>query len=1093
MATTKRTGVEGSRTATIVFTDLVASTTLRTRLGDAAADRVFRAHEDVLGAAVTEHGGTVVKSLGDGILAAFPGAADAVEAATAIQQATQRANRRVDDTQRLAVRVGLSAGDVLWDADDCHGTPVVTASRLCDRADGDQVLCDDLVRGLARGRTAAEFRLVGEVELKGLPEPVVVYEIPWSDASLESAPLPALLLHVPGELPFAGRDTERQLLTDLWKSVQSDGRAVALVSGEPGVGKTRLTSELAREAHADGAWVLAGRCDETVSAPFAPWVEILRHAVTHCSDELLGDHVARHGGELTRLVPELGRRAPDVPAPRSVDPETERLALFDAVLDLLATVAVESPVFVVIDDAHWSDTSSLHLLGHIARRIPIDSPVMVVVTYRDTDIDRAHPLASVIGDLRREPRVERYALRGLDEAGVVALLTAAGGSELEDDGRALAQALARETEGNLFFVGEILRHLTETGAIVYVDGQWRGTITIDEVGIPEGIRDVVGRRLSRLSDDANETLRTAAVVGREFPFDVVAEIDEQPEDVVLGHVEDALGAQLLTEVSGAPGRMAFAHALVRTTLLEELSTTRRIRLHRRIGEALERRGAASHAELAYHFAEAAATGVTDRAVAHCHAAALEAQAGLAFDEAIRFFDRALEALDAGEPDAAIRSELLAGRAMVQHQRGDPEAGRRDALAAAAAAREVDDPHLLAEAGFSYQGLFTMWAQPSDPVGVGLLREGLAGLADDQVQTRARATAMLAASLLTVPGDEALALAEEAAGLAEQVGDHDALAASLNAWGWALRGRGRADEVCAVASRGIAAAAREGAEAMEFGCRYTHGQGLVALGDFDAARAEFERTAQFVNPLAGWAVVGFGASGAMASGRLDDADALIEEAFARGGALGATNESIFSSQRLRLAMLRGDMAEMRTWSDRTTQSALGTGVEQPVLLAREGDLAGARDAAHGWEREIRPLLPTVLVDYSLGFRVESARLLDDPVLAEAVRVEAEPFAGQFLATDLFHHGAAEHVLGVAALVEGRADDAVGLLDHAVAVVARCGFDALVVAQSIDLARALLVRGRAGDRDRAQALLAEALEAAERMGLGFAASDARELLG
>src|SRR4029453_4246837 len=268
--------------------------------------------------AVDDHSGTLVKKLGDGILASFGASADAVAAASDIQRAIERANRRVDDARRLAVRDGVSAGDVMWEDGDCHGTPVVTAARLCDRSVGGQILVDDLVRGLARGRTEHTFRLLGGVELKGLGGALTPYEVPWEPAISDRAPLPAPLLPVANELPFAGRDEEREALREQWKSAGTDGRSVALISGEPGVGKTRLTAELARAAHGDGAWVLVGRCDESIAAPFTPWLEILRHVVAHAPSELLVAHVERHGGELTRLVPDLARRIDDVPEPRTL-------------------------------------------------------------------------------------------------------------------------------------------------------------------------------------------------------------------------------------------------------------------------------------------------------------------------------------------------------------------------------------------------------------------------------------------------------------------------------------------------------------------------------------------------------------------------------------------------------------------------------------------------------------------------------------------------------------------------------------------------------------------------------------------------------
>ena len=178
------------------------------------------------------------------------------------------------------MRVGISAGDVSWESGDCHGTPVVTAARLCDSADGGQILCDDLVRGLARGHTELSFVLVGEIELKGLPDPVITFEVPWTATISAAAPLPAPLRRQAGELPFAAREDERLRLTDAWKRAQVDRATTVLLAGEPGIGKTRLASELARQAHEEGALVVLGRCDEHVAAPHAPWTELLRSIVT---------------------------------------------------------------------------------------------------------------------------------------------------------------------------------------------------------------------------------------------------------------------------------------------------------------------------------------------------------------------------------------------------------------------------------------------------------------------------------------------------------------------------------------------------------------------------------------------------------------------------------------------------------------------------------------------------------------------------------------------------------------------------------------------------------------------------------------------
>ena len=1043
-------------------------------------------------AAVDEHGGTLVKGLGDGILAAFGAAADAVAAATTIQRAIDRANRRVDDARRLAVRVGLSAGDVSWEDGDCHGTPVVTAARLCDRAVGGQILVDDLVRGLARGRTEHSFRLVGELELKGLAEPVIAYEVPWEPVVGDRAPLPALLLPVARELPFSGRDAEREALRVQWKSASTDGRTVALVSGEPGVGKTRLTSELARAAHEDGAWVLAGRCDENISAPFAPWIEILRHLLAHAPTELLTAHVERHGGELTRLVPELARRVDDVPEPRTLDPETEQLALFDAAVDLIDAIAADAPALVVLDDAHWADSSSLGLLRHLVRRLRPEAAVLVVVTYRDTDVDRAHPLAAMLGDLRREPRVERYALRGIDEAGMRALLVAAGG-ELDDMTIAFAEMLVRETEGNPFFVGEVLLHLVETNVIVQRDGHWVGTVTsLEEVGIPEGVRDVVGRRLSRLPEDANATLRTAAVVGREFPVDLVAEVAGVPEDVVLGHVELAIGARLVEEVSDVPGRMSFSHALVRSTLVDELSTTRRVRLHGQIGLALEARGDASAAELAHHFAEAAATGVAGKALEHALRAAEEARARVAYDEIVHFYDLALEAIDADEADDRTRALLLIERGYAKHQAGDSAAGCADALAGAEAARKVNDPGLIGRAGVAYQGVLGHWAAPHDAVAVDLMREGLAGIEPDD-PTRAVHHRGARERSRARPGRRGAHARRGGRGAARRRSATRRRATSRCPGGRGHSAGGVGRRRCA-ASRPSASSTPSKRRGPTGSCRcgISSGEGLAEAGDLEAAAVEFERAGSVRSVLVGWAPVVFEASRAFAAGRLDEAEQLTLRAADLGRALGETNDVIHWGTQVYVEVARGRVDDALELVDRLDQTLLGAAIGYRMrVLAEIGD-PGAALAAHAdWLRDVRPLVPQVVVPWVLESETTVAYRAGERGLAGRLRDEVAPFAGQMLGAGTALLGAGDFLIGRVAFLEERYDDAAAATTRALELATGWGLDLLATRHRIDLTRALLARDGPGDADRARAVLTEAIETADGLGLVAAQNEARAL--
>jgi predicted ATPase len=263
----------------------------------------------------------------------------------------------------------------------------------------------------------------------------------------------------------------------------------------------------------------------------------------------------------------------------------------------------------VLDDVHWADRPTLGLLRRILQS---DRPgaVLLLATYRDTDIDRRHPLGEIVADLRRESRATRIALSGLDEAGLSALLSDRAG---HDAPAQFVRLLLDETEGNPFFVEEVLLHLVETGTIYQRDGVWMSDMAAEDLGLPEGVRDVIGRRLSRLSDTANDLLTVAAVVGRDFDLAPVITVGKLDRDAALDAIDAAIRTGLVTEVTQTAGRFSFSHALVRQTLLEEISSARRVRLHWRIGEALAASGRASLATIAFHLCEGVLAG--DAAVA----------------------------------------------------------------------------------------------------------------------------------------------------------------------------------------------------------------------------------------------------------------------------------------------------------------------------------------------------------------------------------------------------------------------------------------------------------------------------------------------
>ncbi|HUI26841.1 MAG TPA: AAA family ATPase, partial [Candidatus Kryptonia bacterium] len=646
-----------TETVTALFTDLVGSTELAAALGHDAYEHLRQEHFAALRAAIAAHHGVEVKTTGDGLMVMFASAADALNGAVAMQQAAELHARRLPSHQ-LAIRVGASSGEASRVENDWYGTPVVEAARLCATAAPGQIVVSEVVRLMARGR-GYTLTPLGALELKGLEEPVPAYAVAWEPLAAPPTaapiPLPSLLFGGP-QFRFAGRGAELETITAIWRDTLAAHSHTVFLAGEPGIGKTRLAAETARLAHAAGATVLCGRCDEDLGVPFQPFVEALAYFIEHTPVEHLGDQLGPYAGELVRLIPELGVKLPNLPAPLRSDPETERYRLFDSIARWLASASAVRPLVLVLDDLHWAAKPTLLLLRHVVRAAAA-APLLIVGTHRDTDIDSNHPLTALLADLRRVPGVERLSLSGLDETAVEALVESIAGRTTDAVGSSLTRALSEETDGNPFFVGEIVRHWVESGAMRQRVGQLVSAEGVSEVGIPDSIRDVVGRRLDRLPGDASKILTLAAVVGRDFDLGTLTALTDDRDDAVLAAIEAAIAAGLVEEIGVDAYR--FAHSLVRTTLYEALSDTRRVRLHHRVAEAIAARRPNDVTALANHYSHAATGGDLRKAVDYCAKAGDDALAKLAYDQAVVFYRHALTLL-AKDPDrdATEYRELL---------------------------------------------------------------------------------------------------------------------------------------------------------------------------------------------------------------------------------------------------------------------------------------------------------------------------------------------------------------------------------------------------------------------------------------------------
>jgi class 3 adenylate cyclase/tetratricopeptide (TPR) repeat protein len=690
--------------ATVLFTDLVGSTATRARLGEEIADELRRVHDELLTSAIEGHSGVVVKGLGDGLMARFSSTADAVSAAVAIQQAVDAHSTR-HRGHAFEVRIGISAGDVSVEDDDLFGTPVVEAARLCGAAAGGQILAAQVIEVLARGRGEHRFSPVGDLELQGLVGPVPTVGVGWDPKAAGGVVgLPAGL-STAGAFPFSGRDGLMAELVGCWKRSSVDEPGIVLLAGEAGAGKTRLAAELAGRVRDQGGRVLYGHCDETLGTPFLAVIEVLRGAMAASPEARPVELLGPAAGQLSRLLPELLTRDPALEVPEPEDPETDRYRTLTAIIDALAHLAEPDGLVVVLDDLHWADRATSQVLRLMART-GVPPGVLVVGTYRDTDVGPHTPFGEVIAALRREAAVTRLAVGGLDRDGLAELLDAASGDDayLPDERDELASMLWAATEGNPFFAGELLRHLVESGTLTISDGTWQLTVPLEQAGVPEGVRDVVARRLALLGEDVRATLDAAAVVGPRFTSDTVAAVAGTGVDTVLDHLDDAVVAFLVNEEG--VGRFRFCHALVRASLYEGLSATRRCRMHVAVAGHLEAHHPGDVEALSHHWFQAAPTGpdAAERAIDHAVAAGEAAMGTHAPDTAVDYFERALAvAEDTGSRDDAWRAKALFGLGVARRVagRGEYRLVLEEAAGAALGAGHVE---VAAEALLADRGL-----------------------------------------------------------------------------------------------------------------------------------------------------------------------------------------------------------------------------------------------------------------------------------------------------------------------------------------------------------------------------------------------------
>ncbi len=1099
---------------TVLFTDLVGSTALSSSLDQDAADVLRREHFSILRQAIAESGGTEVKNLGDGLMVVFGAASAALACAVGMQQGVDADNRSRD--QAVGLRVGLSGGEVSKEEGaDYFGDPVVEAARLCAKCESGQILAADVVRLMAGRRSKHQCTPLGELELKGLPDALETVLVEWEPLTATESGVGANAIPLPGRLVFrptvgvVGREAETATTTHAYKRVANgEGREVLLVAGEAGLGKTTLVAEAARSAFDAGAIVLFGHCEEDLATPYQLFAEALSHYVTHAPEEELHAHVAAYGSELARLVPALASRIPDLPPSKATDSDTERFLLFAAVVGLLGQVSRRQPVVLVLDDLHWADKASLALLRHLAAA-DTTMRVLVVGTYRDNELSQSHPLLDTLAALRRQTGVSRVELAGLDDTGVLAFLEAAAGQTLDTAGVGLAHAVYRETDGNPFFVSEVLRHLAETGAIFQDDtGRWTADDSLGQMGLPDSVREVIGARVGRLGPGAGRVLSTAAVIGRDFDLDLLAKATETSEDDLLDILDAATTAALVRELAETPGRYNFAHALIQHTLYEDLGPTRRARAHRHVGEALEAlcgdRPGARVGELARHWTSATQPAEATKAIAYSRQAGDAALAALAPADALGYYAQALDLYpQASDPDPVLALDLAIGLGTAQRLTGDPTF-RETLLDAARRAADLDDTNRLVAAALANdRGLYSN-AGVLDAEKVEVLEKAL-----DQVDTDHLDRALLLAALCAELGfvgtlERRQALADEAITLAGRSGDDATMVRVLNLVAQPLHVPALVEQSRVRTADAIVRAERVGDPVLVFWAANARARSAAQMGDLDEMDRCLDvvssRAEQLAQPNLLWWHALQRATRATIDADTDTLERLANNALQIGVDSGQPDAlTLFGDQFFQVNWRRGTLEAMIPILEPMVADApdLDSIISGGLALAyaESGDLDAARrllDEVAGDNFDV-PMnevwFPTVTAYASV------AAMCRDVPSAERLSELLEPWAGLWSSTGTSITSPIDVSLANLASALGRYDNAEMFYAQASTMNVRVGRDSssFFSAQN-DLAwgEMLTERSAPGDLDRARDLLRRAHTNAAANGYAYIERRATEAL-
>jgi hypothetical protein len=899
---------------------------------------------------------------------------------------------------------------------------------------------------------------------------------------------------VPVRPVFVGRAVERRALSAALQSAIAGHGRLMMLAGEPGIGKTRLADEIAAEAALTGALVAWGRCWEGGGAPaFWPWVQVLRKCVQEFG-ESAREIAGAAADSIAALVPEFADShaagaaealdAPALSAALSDEAQIRRFRFFDAITGFLIRAARRRPMLIILDDCHAADEESLLLAQFVARSLA-DAPIMIVATYRAIEVRRSPRMSEVITDLGRQG--ETIPVGGFDAGEVRQFVEEVSGAALGPEGALL---LHRTTDGNPFFLGEIVRLIAAQGRIGAI-----GTESAGSFEIPDGVRVTIRRRVAMASAPARNLLTHAAVIGREFESGLAARLCGLDHAQALAALDDAASLGLLSAVAGAPGRYRFSHALIAETLYTDLPAARRRELHHAAAQAIEENletdAEARLGEIAHHYFEALPAGPVAKAIEFSRRAAARSRAALAYADAARASAMALRALDLERrADPALRCELELELAEAQFRSQQFTEYRKTFEDAARLAREIRNPRFLARAALGYAVV------PSNPGAVdaavaSLLEEALAALGDSPSELRVMLLARLAEEVLW-SGDTGRqgALSTQALETARALGQPRATVTALYSRYHALRSPDAIEARLGLSDEILAMTQRHGLEDWALRARYYRTADLLEMGETAAAFREVQALAELDESIRmqhpGFVEVA-AAMRALMEGRFDDAERLATDAFTIGQLRpNMVAQQIFASQMFVLRREQGRLAELEPVIQTFVTRFPALMFARCALALCHAEAGRSADAAAAIERLAAEEFGAMRRDFTwlacMATVAEVCAIIGDRRHGQIARRALQPFAARnvTVGAQLCLGSAARYLAMLAALMRDY-DDAQARFEDAIAMNARMGARPWQAHAQFELGAMLLGRATPGDRERALELIGNARETAASLGM------------